>query len=212
MPKISEQKRQSRRQEILDAALACFSEDGFHQTGMADIVRRSDMSHGAVYSYFPSKDAIIEALADDRHAREAIINSATGGAGGPIPAVAALVRAYARALADPAEEPRRRVGVHGWAEALRNRRVRASVVEGIEVPRRLITEMIERAQREGSIAKDVNAEAVARSLVALFQGFALQIVWQETVDIEACVSVVERMLSGLAPAPERAKRRRIGKT
>jgi AcrR family transcriptional regulator len=66
MPKISELRRESRREQILEAALACFSENGFHQTGMADIVRRSGMSHGAVYVYFSSKDDIIEALADDR--------------------------------------------------------------------------------------------------------------------------------------------------
>ena len=68
MPKISEVQRESRREQILEAALACFSEDGFHQTGMADIVKRSGMSHGAVYVYFQSKEDIIEALADDRHA------------------------------------------------------------------------------------------------------------------------------------------------
>ena len=55
--------------------LECFSENGFHQTGMADIVRRSGMSHGAVYVHFESKDDIIEALADDRHQSEAELNS-----------------------------------------------------------------------------------------------------------------------------------------
>jgi hypothetical protein len=30
---------------------ACFSANGFHQTGMADIVRQSGLSHGAVYLY-----------------------------------------------------------------------------------------------------------------------------------------------------------------
>ena len=42
---------------------------------MADIVRRSGMSHGAVYVYFESKDDIIEALADDRHQSEAELNN-----------------------------------------------------------------------------------------------------------------------------------------
>src|SRR5580698_7659121 len=75
MPKISDKQREGRRQQILEAALACFAEDGFHQTGMADIVKRSGLSHGAVYLYFQSKDDLIEALADDRHRREAILNA-----------------------------------------------------------------------------------------------------------------------------------------
>src|SRR5271168_5378751 len=102
LPKISELRRESRRQEILEAALACFSEDGFHQTGMADIVARSGMSHGAVYGYFRAKDDIIEALADDRHQSEALLNAVAKKIEDPLEALRALVRAYAEALTDPA--------------------------------------------------------------------------------------------------------------
>ena len=118
-------RRESRRQQILQAALACFSEDGFHQTGMADIVRRSGMSHGAVYGYFQSKDEIIEALADDRHEGEAIVNSTAQRIEDPIEGLRELVRAYANGLIDPAGSQRRRVAVHGWgggaAESARSR-------------------------------------------------------------------------------------------
>src|ERR1700749_2980259 len=135
MPKISQAKRGARQQQILDAALACFSENGFHQTGMADIVRRSGLSHGAVYLYFQSKDDLIEALAVDRHRQEALLNAAAGHGDDPLEGLHALLRGYAQALTDPAGEPMRRVGVNGWAEALRNERVRASVIEGIDLPR-----------------------------------------------------------------------------
>src|ERR1700750_3515130 len=98
MPKISQAKRDARQQQILDAALACFSENGFHQTGMADIVRRSGLSHGAVYLYFQSKDDLIEALAVDRHRQEALLNAAAGDADDPIEGLSVLVRGYARWL------------------------------------------------------------------------------------------------------------------
>jgi AcrR family transcriptional regulator len=123
LPKISEMRRESRRQQILQAALACFSEDGFHQTGMADIVRRSGMSHGAVYGYFQSKDEIIEALADDRHEGEAILNSTAQRIEDPIEGLRELVRAYANGLIDPAAcsgaaspftAGRRRCGIHAF--------------------------------------------------------------------------------------------------
>jgi AcrR family transcriptional regulator len=197
VPKISELQRESRREQILQAALACFSENGFHQTGMADIVRRSGMSHGAVYVYFPSKDDIIEALADDRHRNEAILNAAAQQAGNPIEALRALVRAYARWLVDPAAVLSARVGVHGWAEALRSPRVHARIVEGIAIPRSLIVKLVVQGQCEGLFLRDLSADAVARSFIALFQGFVLQITWSEDVDVEACVAVVERMLQGL---------------
>src|SRR5512143_3256170 len=142
MPKISETKREHRRQQILEAALACFAENGFHQTGMADIVKRAGLSHGAVYVYFQSKDDLIAALADDRHRREAVLNSFAQGSGNPLERLRALIHAYAQWLSDPAGEARRRVGIHGWAEALRNTRVRAGVVEGIDMPRAAIVTLI----------------------------------------------------------------------
>jgi AcrR family transcriptional regulator len=199
MPKISELRRESRRREILEAALACFSEDGFHQTGMADIVSRSGMSHGAVYGYFRSKDDIIEALADDRHQSEAILNSVVLDAADPVEGLRALFRAYARGLVDPADNARRRVGVNGWAEALRNRRVHARVVEGIDIPRGLIIGLVKGAQRVGRLSNTVSADAVARSFIALFQGFVLQVAWGEDIDVDACIAVVDRMLQGLTP-------------
>ena len=193
LPKISEMRRESRRQQILQAALACFSEDGFHQTGMADIVRRSGMSHGAVYGYFQSKDEIIEALADDRHEGEAILNSTAQRIEDPIEGLRELVRVYANGLIDPAASQRRRVAVHGWAEALRNPRVHARIVEGINIPRSLIVGLVEQAQRIGRLSDDLSANAVARCFVALFQGFVLQVVWGEDVDVESCVAALDRM-------------------
>ncbi len=199
MPKISEMRRESRRDQIFEAALACFSENGFHQTGMADIVRRSGMSHGAVYVYFPSKEDIIEALADDRHQREAILNSVVQNAKNPIEGIHALVRAYAGWVSDPAGEARRRVGINGWAEALRSPRVHARVIDGIRIPQGVIAELVGQAQRMELLSRDLSADAIARSLIALFQGFVLQVTWGEKLDIDACVAVADRMLAGLAP-------------
>jgi AcrR family transcriptional regulator len=200
LPKISDQKRESRRQQILEAALACFSDNGFHQTGMADIVMRSGLSQGAVYLYFESKDDLIEALADDRHRREAVLNSVAQGASDPLEGLRALIRVYADWLTDPSGDKRRRVGVHGWAEALRSRRVHARIVEGIDMPRAVIVALVERAQHERLLRNDIGADAIARTLIALFQGFVLQVVWGEDIDVGACMRAVDGMLEGLRTA------------
>lgn len=199
MPRIGIPRREARRRQVLEAALACFSENGFHQTGMADIVLRSGMSRGAVYGYFDSKDEIIEALADDRRETEIALNAVARENEDPLQALRALTRAYAHSLVEPATALRRRVGVHGWAEALRNERVRARVVEGVDIPRRLIAGLVEKAQQAGAISQDLKPDAVARTFVAIFQGFVLQLAWGEPIDLDACVGVVERMLAGLKP-------------
>lgn len=55
---------QARREQILDAATACFVEQGFHGTGMARIAEQAGMSAGHIYHYFDGKDAIIAAIVD----------------------------------------------------------------------------------------------------------------------------------------------------
>ena len=207
MPKISQAQRYARQHQILDAALACFSENGFHQTGMADIVKRSGLSHGAVYLYFQSKDDIIEALAVDRHRQEAILNAVTDHVEDPIAALRALIRAYAHWLTDPGAEPTQRVSVNGWSEALRSERVRAGVLEGIDAPRQAIADLIERAQFKGLWSRGVSGDAVARTLIALFQGFLLQKVWNEPLDIDAIVGAIEQMLGAFMPGQTSSKSR-----
>ena len=51
-----------RTAEILDSARRAFAEKGFDGASMQDIARKAGMSVGNFYRYFPSKDAIVEAL------------------------------------------------------------------------------------------------------------------------------------------------------
>jgi AcrR family transcriptional regulator len=53
---------EARPDEVLDAALELFIEKGFAATRVEDIARRAGLSKGAVYLYFPSKEAVLEGL------------------------------------------------------------------------------------------------------------------------------------------------------
>jgi AcrR family transcriptional regulator len=55
---------QARRQQILDAAAACFVREGFHGTSIAKISKAAGMSPGHIYHFFESKEAIIGALVE----------------------------------------------------------------------------------------------------------------------------------------------------
>src|SRR5580658_8525446 len=128
MPKISAAQRETRRQQILDAALRCFSRDGFHNTTTADIVRESGVSQGTLYLYFATKDDIIAALADDRHQSEALLTALAQREQDPIRGLLSLIELHGSKLTDPGRLDGRRVGVQGWAEALRNPSIHTSVV------------------------------------------------------------------------------------
>lgn len=53
---------QDRPDEILDAALRLFTAQGFAATKVDDVAAAAGLSKGAVYLYFPSKEALLEAL------------------------------------------------------------------------------------------------------------------------------------------------------
>lgn len=56
MPKVSETYKEMKRKEIMEHALLCFADKGFHNTTIDDIVHRSGVSKGAIYGYFTSKE------------------------------------------------------------------------------------------------------------------------------------------------------------
>lgn len=48
-----------RKLEIVDAAIACFLRQGYHQTGMRDIAREAGVSIGNLYNHFKGKEALL---------------------------------------------------------------------------------------------------------------------------------------------------------
>ena len=53
-----------RRAEILDRALALFLQHGYDNISLNDLIANAGISKGAFYHWFPSKDALIAALAE----------------------------------------------------------------------------------------------------------------------------------------------------
>jgi AcrR family transcriptional regulator len=60
-PSKRELQRQERRQQILEAALAVFSERGFHGANVSDVAAAAGVSQGTIYWYFDSKEELLTA-------------------------------------------------------------------------------------------------------------------------------------------------------
>lgn len=60
-PTRREQLRQERRQQILAAALAVFSERGYHAANVSDVAAAAGVSQGTIYWYFDSKQELLTA-------------------------------------------------------------------------------------------------------------------------------------------------------
>ncbi|MGV0735222.1 ScbR family autoregulator-binding transcription factor [Mycobacterium syngnathidarum] len=53
------------RQKIITAAVDLFSEQGYPATGLGDIIARAEMTKGALYYHFDSKESLAEAIISD---------------------------------------------------------------------------------------------------------------------------------------------------
>lgn len=56
--------REARRRQILAVALEVFSEKGYHDASITDVVRHAGVARGTFYQYFDSKQAIFHELLD----------------------------------------------------------------------------------------------------------------------------------------------------
>lgn len=59
------------RRRILDSAVDLFSELGYGETGLADVLARAGVSKGAFYYHFDSKEAVAVAIIEDYRSRNA---------------------------------------------------------------------------------------------------------------------------------------------
>jgi TetR/AcrR family transcriptional regulator, fatty acid metabolism regulator protein len=53
---------ETRREDLLVAAVRVFAEKGYHSCRVSDIAAEAGVSHGLVYHYFASKDEVLETI------------------------------------------------------------------------------------------------------------------------------------------------------
>lgn len=182
MPRLTPERREARRAEIVAAARHCFSRDGFHQTSMPDIAAQAGVSQGAPYRYFANKEEIILAIAGDafRHIFEPVERAAESGAATVADLAAAALQALSADTVQDAAgrevpvEELLRCAVQAWSEMLRNQAVHDRAVEGFDGVRRSIARAIERGQATAAVPDAVDPDHGARLVMGLLHGFVLQ--------------------------------------
>jgi AcrR family transcriptional regulator len=207
MPRISAEAMELRRGQILDAAERCFARDGFHQATIQAVIAESGLSAGGIYGHFRSKDDIVAAIAERRHAHDAELLSSLETTDDPIEALRRVARAFLQDLETEAGVRRRQVALQLWAEALRSPTIRREVVAGVRGPAAIVRGLLERAVEAGAIGRDAELDGAARAMVALFQGLVLQRLWGEPVSEDQAMAAFEALLRGfsVAGAPQSAR-------
>ena len=194
MPKVSQQYLQARSSEILDAAVVCFARSGFHKATMRDIVRESGLSAGAIYNLFSSKQEIIAAIAARRHDEERRLFEEALKQATVAKSLKAIRDHFLSELNSPKQRLRRRVTVQLWAEAQHDSTLQKVARDTFAKPHKLLRDLLTDWQHRGEIARQMDADAMARFLIAAFHGLVLQTEWDERLVIKTQLDIFNVLL------------------
>jgi hypothetical protein len=78
-------------------------------------------------------------------------------------------------MVDNKERKERRLAIQLWGEALRNPRILRTVRKGVDEPRKILTGLLHQARYRGDFSPSSDPEAMARVMIALFQGLVVQL-------------------------------------
>lgn len=163
---------EDRRAEIVAALIRLVAQSGPAEATTARIAAELDLTQGAVFKHFPTKEAIRAAAMDwIAESLFAALESAVRGAASPIDALRAVYLAHVgfvvahpgvpalifNELQQPADTP-----------------VKARVRDLLGRYRKLLLRLIEDARRDGDVAGDTDAAAAATLFIGTVQGLMMQ--------------------------------------
>jgi AcrR family transcriptional regulator len=194
MPKVTEAHSAARRQQIIDAAYRCFARKGFHQATMRDIYAEANLSPGAVYHYFDSKDAIIQASFEFDYERSRALFDAARLSDDPLKALHELLDFFFHGLESAAALGAPRVNVQGWGEALVNPPLLSTIRRVLDDYLDTLSQIIRRAQELGQIDQSLDPRSVGRMLLSLYYGLELQKALDAEVEIDTYAAAIKTLL------------------
>ena len=156
-----------RRQQILDAAMTCFAECGFHQTSMHDISAEAGISVGLIYRYFKSKEEVIFALAAEHKKDIAELLERAGEAPTLLEAMEILFTSH---CCEQSPQIISAFVVDLFAEASRNPQVAKIVRNVVKAKTDGVTELIARSPEARRIAPWLEPREIAEMIFAVNDG------------------------------------------
>ncbi|MCK4584362.1 TetR/AcrR family transcriptional regulator [candidate division WOR-3 bacterium] len=157
-----------RREEILEAALKCFSKRGYHDTRMDDIIKESGLSKGAIYWYFKGKRDIFiflieQHLEEDKIIWERLLKEYELGPDFLIKAGLLYLKKH---FEDEKLSP---FFTEFIAESYRDKRIRKKLNEVYKRWIEMVKEAFDMVIKEGKMKK-FDTESLSISLIALIEG------------------------------------------
>ena len=157
-----------RRRRILETAVQVYAQHGFHQTGMRQLCAALGMSAGALYRYFPGKEAIIAGLVEMD--RESVQQNLRG-----LPAEMGFLATLQHMMDLTLEQLKADAGLLAiWSEisseATRNPAVATLLSNHYKTIEGLLANLVRSALKRGELNPCLDPLATARFMMATHDG------------------------------------------
>jgi AcrR family transcriptional regulator len=162
-------KGEERVQALILAAYHSIAEKGFEGLRLRDVAQQVALNHATLHHYFPTKEAMVQAVV--LYVTQRLAQTATFTEGTPMEQLRAHLHALQQCMQD---EPALFVVLSEIGlRAQRDPAIRAIVQQQTEGWHALLTGILEAGIRRGDWPQDLDAEATASAIIALTQSFNL---------------------------------------
>jgi len=204
-PKVPKAYLEARMAEIMEAAIKCFMEKGFHNTTMQDIYKATSLSPGAVYNYFENKEDIIAAAIKISQKRnsDAIASAASGM---PEEALTKLGKIYFSSARESDLAREASFDFALYSEAVRNCRIHEILRVNHDSTLKKLAEVVTHNQRLGVLNDSLDAMAIARVLFSILIGAEIHKAMDTDLDLDSYSAVFEAIVKGTFSHPRKGSR------
>lgn len=190
------------RERLIDAARELFWREGYHATGVAQILEAAEANSGSLYHFFSGKEELLLSVLDwylENLDRE-IVEPAVRAAEDPVDRVLAILEGYRRALL--ATDLTFGCPIGSLALELRDPppAIRRRLAENFAAWRRAVTRCL--ADLGDELRADADPEEVAHLVLSVMEGGVMQARTERSMEpFDASVRQLRRYLEGLRRRP-----------
>lgn len=187
---------EARRQQVLDAASACFREHGFHGTSIQRISQAAGMSAGHIYHYFANKEAIVTGIVEQALHEALEQMHCIGEASKSIGVVEAVVAAAAEVIKAPAHERRTGLDLEILAEASRNPAIAIAIQRGGKIWRSKMRNLLLQLPALKRLPRS-ELDSRITVMASMFEGLGIRALSDPSMSKASTTAVVQRVLRTL---------------
>jgi AcrR family transcriptional regulator len=174
---LKTESRDEKKSLILQAGIRVLSKQGVSKTSMNDIIRESGLSKGGVYHYFSGKNELLVELFNyfiDLYAfsnLSRLENNPELQQKSALQQIDILFQQHESVIDDMGKNMSLLMDL--YIEAIHNKALRKVFNQQRQLIFGIVKTLIETAQKQGDIKKNLNSSMIAASLLALFDGFGM---------------------------------------